>query len=118
MPAELLVKDFKNSDTIICALLYPEEPKANTPDTFLVSKDGKLLNNERITDKRPPGKDSIVLTTEIMGIDGNDHKAALIRHTYILGRNSYSIKKEVRFTGQSQWILRHEYRFTRKKPCS
>lgn len=118
MPAALIVKDFKKSSSITCELQYPKEPKANTTDTMLISKDGKFLNNEPVTDKKILGKDSILVVTETSGIDGNDNKRARIRHTYLLGKNSYSIKKEVLFTGQSQWILRNEYRFRRTLPCS
>jgi hypothetical protein len=117
MPANIIVKDFKSSNLIICSLIYPEEPRANALDTIFISKDGRLLNNEAIKIKRSLNKDSFTIVTEISGIDGNDNKAAILRHTYILGKNSYSVKKEVQFTGQTQWIVRNEYKFIRTKPC-
>jgi hypothetical protein len=118
MPANIMVKDFKKSNMIICSFMYPEEPKANSMDTIFISKDGRSLNNEPIKTMRRLGKDSIEIVTAFTGIDGNDNKAAVIHHTYLLGKNTYSIKKEVQFAGQSQWIMRNQYRFIRVKPCN
>lgn len=118
MPANLIVKDFKSTDFTICSLIYPKEPNANTLDTLFISKDGKLLNNEPVKIRRKLNKDSIEIITEVNGIDGNDNKAAILRHTYILSNNTYSIKKEVQFLGQTKCILRNEYKFIRTKPCS
>lgn len=117
MPANIIVKDFKNSNMIICSLIYPKEPAANSLDTIFISKDGRSINDEAIKTKRKFNRDSIEIVTEQSSIDGNDNKAAIIRHTYILGRSSYSIKKEVQFVGQTQWILRNEYKFMRAKNC-
>ena len=118
MPANIIVNNFKKRNIIICSMIYPKEPSANSLDTIFISKDGRFLNNESITAKRNFNKDSLEIITEITGIDGNDNKAAIIRHTYVLSRSTYSIKKEVLFVGQTSWILRNEYKFTRIKPCS
>lgn len=117
MPANIIVKDFKTNNNIICSFIYPEEPGANAPDTIFITKNGRYLNNEEIKTKKKFKRDSLEILTETEGIDGNDNKAAKIRHTYTLGRNTYSIKKEVQFIGQSQWIIRNEYKFIRIKPC-
>jgi hypothetical protein len=118
MPANIIVKDFTRSNIIVCSLIYPKEPSANSLDTISISKDGRLLNNEAIKTKRKLNEESFEIVTEITGIDGNDNKAAIIRHTYILGKNTYSVKKDVQFIGQTQWIVRNEYKFIRTKPCS
>lgn len=118
MPAAMKVKDFGNSSHIIYAMSYPKEPSANSVDTLMITENGRSLNHEIIVIRQPYGNDSLLLVTEISGIDGNDHQPALIRHSYLLGRNSYSVKKEVQFTGQTRWILRNEYRFTRVKDCN
>ena len=117
MPANIIVKDFKKNNIIVCSFIYPNEPKANALDTIFISKDGRLLNNEPIKTKRSFGNDSLEIVTEINGMDGNDNKAAIIHHTYIIGSSTYSIKKEVQFIGQTKWILRNEYKFIRVKPC-
>lgn len=118
MPANLNVKDFKSSNLIVCSLIYPKEPGANSLDTIFISKDGRLLNKEPVKTKRKLDKDNLEIVTEINSIDGNDNKPAIIRHTYTLGSSTYSIKKEVQFAGQTQWILRNEYKFIRVKPCN
>ncbi len=118
MPANIIINDFKRSNTIICSFIYPEEPAANSRDTLHISNDGRSFNNETITVKRKFNKDSIQLVTAINAVDGNDNKSAIIRHSYLLGRNTYSIKKEVQFAGETNWILRNEYKFTRMKPCN
>ena len=118
MPANIIVKDFKNKKKITYSLMYPKEPGANSLDTIFISTNGRVLNNEVIQTKNSFNKDSIEIVTERSGIDGNDNKPAVIRHTYILGKRSYSIKKEVQFVGQSQWILRNEYKFVRMKSCN
>jgi hypothetical protein len=117
MPANIVVKDFKKSNHIIYSISYPKEPNANSLDTIFISKEGRFLNKEAIKTKRQINKDSLELVTEIKSIDGNDNKPAIIRHTYILSNRTYTVKKEVQFTGQVQWILRNEYKFFRTRDC-
>lgn len=118
MPAAMRVKNFGSSSQIIYAMSYPKEPSANSVDTLFITESGRSLNREVIIIRKQYSSDSLLLVTETPGIDGNDHKPALIRHSYLLGRNSYAVKKEVQFNGQTQWILRNEYRFTRLKDCN
>lgn len=56
---------------------------------------------------------NIEIVTEYYGIDGNDNKSALIRHTYTVGKSIFIKKKQVQFKGKSEWINRHEYSYTR-----
>ena len=51
--------------------------------------------------------------TEIEGEDGNENKKAILRHTYQLISNTYSIKKEVKFEGSDIWVKRNEYLLNR-----
>lgn len=118
MPANMVVKDFTNSGIIVYALAYPEEPSANSTDTLFISADGKSVNNEPVTGKTKTANHGLEIITEINSVDGNDHKPCIIRHTYTLGKNTYSIKKEVLFTGQEKWILRNIYSFTRAAGCN
>jgi len=116
MPANMEVKDFRETNTIIYSMIYPKEPKANATDTIFISGDGTKVNGEMIISKKIFRKDSLLIITESKGIDGNDNKPATFRHSYLLGKHTYSTKKEVQFTGEAPWILRNEYRF-RKIPC-
>jgi len=117
MPANIAVQDHKNRNQVICAITYPKEPAANGPDTIFISADGRYINDGVIKVKRLINKDSLEIITEEAGIDGNDNKAAIIRHTYSLSRSNYSVKKEVQFPDQEKWILRNVYTFTRVKTC-
>ena len=45
----------------------------------------------------------------VVGEDGNDNKKAMLRHTFLLKSNTYSIIKEVKFEGTDKWIKRNEY---------
>ncbi len=117
MPANIVVKEFKKGEPIVCAITYPKEPSANALDTIVISGNGRTLNDEAVKSKRTLGKDSLEIITELNGIDGNDDKAAIIRHTYLIGKNTYSLKKEVQFAGQPAWVLRNEYKFVRTRLC-
>jgi hypothetical protein len=44
---------------------------------------------------------------------GNDHKKAILRHTYILKTNTFSAVKDVKFEGTDKWIKRNEYLLNR-----
>jgi hypothetical protein len=54
------------------------------------------------------------MTTEVDGNDGNDNKKAVLRHTYELKSNTFSVTKEVKFEGSEKWIKRNEYLLVRK----
>jgi hypothetical protein len=49
------------------------------------------------------------LVTEVDGKDGNENKKAILRHTYQLVSNTYSIVKDVKFEGTDKWVKRNEY---------
>jgi hypothetical protein len=117
MPADIVVRDFGNSNSIIVSFLYPKEPKANGNDTLRISPDGRTFNGKPVKSKQWIDKDSLEIITEIAGRDGNDNKPVVIRHTYILSDKTFLQKKEVKFTGETKWILRNEYKFMRKEHC-
>ncbi len=111
MPANIEIQRIGTSKQFIFANTYPDEPKANDKDTITISGKGDKLNTEPIKSKKKLTDGSLEIITENLGKDGNDNKAALIRITYTAGNNLLSIKKDVRFTGQTAWVLRHEYRY-------
>jgi hypothetical protein len=114
MPADLEVRQSKNPNVFLFSNLYPDEPKANSSDTLTISDDGKMVNNETVKSKRKLSNGNTEIIAERSGRDGNDNKPALIRMTYTVGKNRYTNVKEVKFTGQKEWIKRHEYSYTRK----
>ena len=86
---------------------YPDEPHANSKDTTYVI--GKLFGKDKIVEFKKTIDGGFALVTEIVGEDGNDYKKAILRHTYLLKSNTYSIIKEVKFDGTDKWIKRNEY---------
>jgi hypothetical protein len=112
MPAGMEVKKMNSGPGFISRLFYPDEPKANTTDTFSVSKKRDMLEGGRLVARQKNDSGQLVLVTERNGLDGNDNKPAVIRYTYILGSQKFIRKKEVQFLGSTEWIKRHEYNFT------
>ena len=109
MPANLQVTRISNTKSFVLANIYPEEPKANANDTIIISGDGSYINKEKITSKQIDKDGTVRLTTELSGEDGNDQKQALFRFSYLLSPTGFTFRKEVQFTGNKEWILRHEY---------
>jgi hypothetical protein len=72
-----------------------------------------MLNAEPVKSKHLLADGQHQIITEIMGVDGNEKKLALLRYTYIIGNNSFVKRKEVLFNGTTEWIQRHEYKYVR-----
>lgn len=90
---------------------YPKEPQANSSDTIYINKqhfgEAKLVQYSKVS------ASEFSWITEQMGEDGNDHRKAILRQTYLIQADQYRIIKEVQFIGNAGWIKRHEYHFTR-----
>jgi hypothetical protein len=113
MPANLEVKQIGSTNAFRFSHSYPNEPKANSSDTLLLSTDGRMLNEEIVRAVRILPDSNQEIITAYRGKDGNDNKPALIRHTYLVGPKTLHIRKDILFDGQTKWIERNEYRFTR-----
>lgn len=114
MPANKVVSRIGKTNQYILSNIYPDEPKANSSDTITISADGRFIDKEEVKSRRKLANGNIEITTEISGKDGNDSKPAVIRHIYILGRKIFVKRKEVKFEGQTEWIIRNEYRYSKK----
>lgn len=112
MPAELQISQLAKSSRFVFAIRYPDEPQANGNDTLVISADGKQIDGENVVSKVKHAGNTII-TTQQPGKDGNDQKDALIRHVYTIGKTIFVIRKEVQFTGTTEWIKRHEYSYTK-----
>ena len=86
---------------------YPKEPHANSKDTIYVFN--KLFGKDNIVEFKKDEDGDFKFVTEIVGVDGNDHKKAVLRYIYLLNSNFYSISKEVKFDDSDKWIKRNEY---------
>lgn len=114
MPAELEIRQDAKPGTYLFAHTYPNEPKANETDTITIARNKRLINRELVISKRRLTDGSMQLVTEYLATDGNDNKPAIIRHTYTIGKNAYTNRKEVKFALQDDWTKRSEYAFIRK----
>ena len=90
---------------------YPKEPHANSTDTTVIT--GHFFGKDKIVEFKKDSDGGYKMTTEVDGNDGNDNKTAVLRHTYLLQSNTYSIIKEVKFEGTDKWIKRNEYLLNR-----
>ncbi|HMQ68975.1 MAG TPA: hypothetical protein PKA90_08225 [Ignavibacteria bacterium] len=106
-----VVRSGENTDRFILILEYPKEPQANNIDTVSISDDGKNFDGEKVIEKFSFSEDSLKFITESSGMD--DDKEALFRHTYEISPVSFKIRKDVKFTGESTFIKRNEFYFTR-----
>ena len=113
MPANITLRIWADNSSIELAFVYPDEPKANGKDTLFISGNGSMLNKAKIISKKLLPDGSIQIITDINGKDGNDNKSAILRHIYTIGKNNFSNRKEVKFEGADQWIMRNEYVFSR-----
>ena len=113
MPANIEVVQMEQTDRFLLAFYYPDEPKANDKDTFLISNSGKVFNGGTIKKVERLKEGGIVITTEQNGRDGNDNKKAVLKHIYTIQNTVFISRKEVNFAGSKNWMLRNEYRFSR-----
>jgi hypothetical protein len=107
--ANVIISTTNDKKGYIMAYEYPKEPHANSRDTTYMN--GKLFGREMIIEFKKNADGGFKFITEIDGEDGNDHKKATLRHTYILKAKTYSVVKDVRFDGTNRWIKRNEYLF-------
>ncbi|MBC7937554.1 MAG: beta-lactamase family protein [Rhizobacter sp.] len=115
MPANITVNLLKEQGTIVLIKSYPDEPNANVVDTLNISADGKKINDVPVQSVKYFKNGDTEIITLREGTDGNDHKPASIQVSYTAGNNHFTIRKEVKFKGQTQWLQRHEYKFTSEK---
>lgn len=114
MPADVHIARIKKTNLFSFSDMYPDEPQANSIDTLNLSTDGKYINDGLIVSrKKLPNGDIEIVTTET-GTDGNDDKPATFRTTYTLSKTRFIKRKDVQFEGDSEYIMRHEYAYTKK----
>jgi hypothetical protein len=114
MPADITIKQLDKTNSFVFYNIYPNETSANSIDTISLSADGKYIDKALIKSRRKLKNGDIEIVAEEKGKDGNDNRNATFRHTYFIGKTHYSKKKEVQFEGETNWIKRHEYAYTRK----
>lgn len=111
MPANVTL--VSSGDAIVFIMVYPKEPKANGNDTLQITANGSVFDGATVVSKKTLSDGTVEIITEKKGTDGNDQRKALLRHTYLFGKNKLSNRKEVKFDGEDKWMLRNEYLFGR-----
>ena len=91
--------------------IYPDEPNANESERVTLSADGRSLNNENVVSARSAADGTLKVVTEVTGKDNG--KDATIRHTYSINESSFSIRKEVRLVGSTDFFVRNVYSWVR-----
>lgn len=111
MPANIEIKNGLNANELLISNIYPNEPKANSVDTLIISAKENSFDGAAVKSITRLSDGSTQIITESSGMDGNDKKPALIRHTYTISKTNYSNRKEVQFFGETKWMKRHEYSY-------
>ena len=113
MPCNASISRTKKNNQLKVSYKYPQEPKANRKFKLKFSKDGTAVDKEKLTSRTTDADGNIVLVIEKTGKDGNENKQALIRQSYTISNQKFVVRKEVKFIGTTEWILRNEYNFTK-----
>lgn len=111
MLANIKISLTADSRGYIMAYEYPKEPHANSKDTTAIV--GSFFGKDKIVEFKRDSAEGFKLVTEVDGEDGNENKKAILRHQYLLQKNTFIITKSVKFQGTDKWIKRNEYLLTR-----
>lgn len=110
--SNLTVKQTAEGDAVcVFEFEYPDEPKANSEQTVTLGRDGTTVDDETVVERKSLDGGAVRIVTERRGKD--DDKVALIRYTYMISRSSFSIRKEVRPEGASEFFERNRYSWKR-----
>lgn len=111
MPVNLRIEKGKNKHQFKLFLEYPKETNANGIDKIKISKDGTKINKTDVISNRKISEEQFEIITEYSGKDNNEK--AEIRVSYIIGKEEFIIRKEVKFENTENWILRNKYNYNR-----
>jgi len=110
IPVEIQV-DEPNGRALGYSIRYPGETQYNSREKIKLSRDGRMLNDGLIIDRKQNDNGDLILVTTYRGED--DNRRADIRVTYALGSTAFSISKEVRIEDESDYFLRNQYSLVR-----
>lgn len=105
IPTELTVTA-KGNGVYSWFTVYPKESSHNSTDDIIISADGKTFDGETVTGRAVEPDGALLFTTQKPGNDNN--KPATFRYSYRIGKNTFSRKKEVSYTGDKAWFIRNE----------
>ncbi|MBS4065949.1 MAG: DoxX family protein [Chitinophagaceae bacterium] len=105
--------DEQNSRVWLLKYEYPKEPGANAEGQYELSKDGSMINGEKIVEKEQLKDGSLKIAFERRGKDGNDQKPCTIRTVIQLNVTDLVILKLVKFDGEQEYFQRNQYKLTK-----
>lgn len=111
LKTNLAISAGENESEIQVDNSYPDEPQANGTYYLRIKKKGARLNRNPIHSRTVLADGTIEIVTQSKGRD--DNNKAIIRITYLIGQDSYKTRKEVQFRGETDWIKRNEFTYTR-----
>ena len=97
--------------------IYSTQAGDQSADTVMISNDGRTINGAAVTAKKATTNGVVEIITEEKGMDEDYNQPVLVRKIYITGKNLFGFKKQIRQEGQTDWIDREEYNYTRSA-CS
>jgi len=92
-------------------IIYPGEPWEDSESTMAISRDGRLLDGQVVSERITAEDGTLIVTTRYRGED--DNRPAAIRQTYGLSKMNFYIRKDVQFDDSDTYLLRNIYEFTR-----
>jgi hypothetical protein len=111
MPVELSIVQTEETNNFTFYFSFPDEPQANSEETFSISDGGTMLNREPVISKQLLDDGNLEIVTE--STDTDNDQPATIRQTYIIGTDVFVNRKDVQFEGQEEWLNRNEFNFER-----
>jgi hypothetical protein len=112
IPSHLTVTQTAGDETSwVFEYEYPEEPKANGKQTLKLGDGGTVFDGETVVERTGLDGGGFKLVTEKRGRD-NDREA-LFRFTYTLDNSTFSLKKEVRPAGTTEFFERNQFSWKR-----
>jgi hypothetical protein len=106
-----IVRKPSDKFTWIFDLQYPLEPGANSRDEAVLSPDGGSFDGEAVIERTKLPDGSLRFVTQKKGRD--DNRDAILRHTYLISKKSFSIRKDVKIEGEQDFFERNTYTWTR-----
>jgi len=114
MPTEIAANasvTITSDNSIDYTISYPDEPWEDSESTMTLSKDGRLLDGQVVSERITAEDGTVIVTTRSRGED--DNRPADIRQTYGLGKMNFYIRKDVQFDDSDTYLRRNTYAFTR-----
>ncbi|CAN5503236.1 hypothetical protein BH10ACI2_BH10ACI2_20660 [soil metagenome] len=93
--------------TWIFDMQYPLEPGANSKEEVKLSPDGSVFDGENVVERVPLPDGVLKIVTTKSGKD--DRRDSTFRHTYLISKSSFSMRKEVKFDGENEFFERNTY---------